>query len=139
MNELTYSVFCIDLRNFNSAQDFDLFLKQVGLPINAKNWYEVYLGNWIKGVRVNRIWFDKVTLSLVAYETDSEQMIYPSFADYLNKLQPIDTSFKFGKVEFATGENGITIDSVLQKILESGMNSLTIEELEFLEKNSGLI
>jgi len=139
MNELSYSVFCIDFRNFNSVQDFDMFVNRIGLPINAKNWYEVYLGNWIKGVRVNRIWFDKVTLSLVAYETDNDQMIYQSFADYLNKVQPIDSNFKFGQVEFAKEEVGITIDSVLQKILSSGMDSLTIEELEFLENNSGLI
>lgn len=139
MNNLPYSVILIDLRAYNSAFDFDNFVKRIGLPINAYNWYECYLGNWIKGVRVNKIWLDKVTLSLVAYETDTEQMIYPGFADQLNKLQPIDESFKFGKVKFATLDDGITIDSVMKKILSSGMDSLTVEELEFLENNAGLI
>jgi hypothetical protein len=132
--ELKYSVFCVDFRDFKSAKELDNFFKQVGLDMNGDTWYELYLGNWIKGVRINKVWFDLVTSNLIAYETCQEQMMYPSFADYLTNLKPIDLTFKYGKIEFPEGE--LTIDGILDKILRSGPESISQRERDFLNKNS---
>jgi hypothetical protein len=71
---------------------------------------------------------------LIAYETDQDQMMYPSFADYLTNLKPIDLTFKYGKIEFPEGE--LTIDGILDKILRSGPESISQRERDFLNKNS---
>ncbi len=135
MNELNYSVFCLDLRNFSSGQDLENFFKEVGLDMIGSSWYDAYLGKWIEGERVNRVWIDSVTLSLVAYETDQQQMIYPSFAQFLTNSKGIDKSFKYGEYKLNVRKD-ITIDSILDKNLESGTDSLTDFEKNFLDQQS---
>ena len=135
MYELKYSVLLIDFRNYNSAEELQNFFTNVGLDMIGSSWYEAYLGNWIEGVKVNRVWVDAVTRCLIAYETDEQQMIYTGFAEYLNSLQPIDKTFEYGKIDFFHRKD-VTIDSILDKILEKGANSLTKFEKSFLENNS---
>jgi hypothetical protein len=134
-DDLKYSVFCVDFRKFSSGDELDSFFKEVGLDMIGTSWYDAYLGKWINGTIVNRVWIDSITLSLVAYETDKEQMIYPSFAKFLNETKPIDKTFQYGKVELNPRKD-LTIDDILDKILESGPDSLTNFEKNFLKQQS---
>jgi hypothetical protein len=133
--KLKYSVFCVDFRNFSSAEEMESFFQKVGLDLVGKSWYDAHIGKWIKGKKVNRVWIDSITLSLVAYETDDDQMLYPGFAQFLQDSPCIDTNFKYGEVKF-NHRKDITIDSILEKILKSGTESLTDFERNFLDKNS---
>ncbi len=135
MIELKYSVICIDFRDFKSGQELNDLFKQVGLDMDGPSWYNAHLGKWIQDVIVNRVWIDAITLSLVAYETDKQQMIYPSFAQYLNDSKGIDKTFEYGKFK-SQPRKDITIDTILDKILESGQDSLTDFERNFLKNNS---
>lgn len=135
MNNLNYSVFCIDLRNFSSVEELEDLFKEVGLHMSASSWYDAHLGKWIIGQCVNRVWIDQITLSLVAYETDEQQMIYPSFAKFLNESKGIDKTFQYGDLEF-NHRKDITVDDVLDKILKSGTASLTLFERNFLNQQS---
>jgi hypothetical protein len=138
MDNFKYSVFCLDFRNFKSAKELDSFFKEVGLDMIGSSWYDAHLGNWIKGVVVNKVWIDSVTLSLVAYETDKEQMIYPSFAQFLNNSKGIDKTFQYGSLKFNSRKD-LTLDDILDKILVSGTSSLTDFEKSFLEQQSNQI
>lgn len=138
MHKHTYTVFCLDYREFKSANDLDIFFKQANLDMVGSEWYELYLGNWIKGVVVNKVWVDSVTLCIVAYETNQEQMIYPNFAEYLSTMKPIDTSFKYGKIHFPH-LTPLSLDTILEKIFQFGPDSLTQEEKDFLNKSSNEI
>jgi hypothetical protein len=134
MQQFNYSVICIDFRNYKSTYDFSNFLKDVGLDLNAESWYGTHLGITIPGVYVNRVWIDSVTLNLIAYETDTKQEFFDGFASFLHKSKPIDHTFEYGKMKLQQRQD-VTVDSILDKILEKGRDSLTNFELEFL-KNS---
>ena len=135
MNEMNYSVFCIDFRNFKTEVELDELFKEVGLDMKGQEWFKMHKGQWIPNVIVNRIWIDSVTLSLVAYETNTQQMIYPSFAEFLNNSKGIDKTFRYASLKF-THRTDLTLDSILDKILEQGSDSLTDFEKNFLKQQS---
>jgi hypothetical protein len=136
--KLNYSVICIDFRKFSSVEELDSFFKQVGLDMSPQSWYDAYLGNWIKGKKVNRIWLDSITLSLIAYETDDDQQLYPGFANFLQDSIGIDSTFRYGDIKL-NHRKDITVDSILEKVLKSGTESLTEFEKNFLDKNADKI
>jgi hypothetical protein len=137
MNNFEYSVICIDFRDFSSAEELDNFFEDTGLDMNGSSWFDLHLGKWIVGTIINKIWVDLMTLKLVAYETETQQMIYPAFAQHLNEMKPIDRSFKYDAVVFEDPED-ISLDDILDKILVSGTASLTEFEKSFLEQQSKL-
>jgi len=133
MSDFNYSVFCLDFRNFDSGETLDAFFKEVGLDLNGKSWYLAHLGQWIQGSVINKVWIDSITLSLVAYETDQKQMIYPSFAEFLSNSPSIDRNFRYGNFKL-THRKDLNVDSILDKILVSGTESLTFFEKNFLDE-----
>jgi hypothetical protein len=137
MNNFEYSVICIDFRDFSSAEELNNFFEDTGLDLNGSDWYSAHLGKWINGVVVNKVWLDVNTLNLIAYETENQQMIYPQFAQYLSQIKPIDRSFKYDDVEFDEPKN-LSLDDILDKILEHGSESLTDFERNFLNEQSEL-
>lgn len=137
MNNFEYSVICIDFRDFSSAEELNNFFEDTGLDLNGSDWYSAHLGKWINGVVVNKVWLDVNTLNLIAYETENQQMIYPQFAQYLSQIKPIDRSFKYDDVEFDEPKD-LSLDNILDKILEHGSESLTDFERNFLNEQSEL-
>jgi len=135
MDDFKYSIFCIDLRNYSSGEELEEFFKEVGLDMIGSSWYDAHIGNWIKGAFVNRVWIDAITLSLVAYETSDQQMIYPAFAQFLNESKGIDKTFQYANLKFSHRKD-LTIDDILDKILVSGPESLTDFEKNFLNQQS---
>ena len=67
-----------------------------------------------------------------------EQMIYPSFAQFLNNSKGIDKTFQYGSLKFNSRKD-LTLDDILDKILVSGTSSLTDFEKSFLEQQSNQI
>jgi hypothetical protein len=137
MNNFEYSVICIDFRDFSSSEELDNFFEDTGLDLNGSDWYSAHTGKWINGVVVNKVWLDVNTLNLIAYETQNQQMIYPQFAQYLSELKPIDRSFRYENVEFDEPKD-LSLDDILDKILEHGSESLTDFERNFLNEQSEL-
>lgn len=131
-----YSVICIDFREFDSQKDFTKFVNQTGLDIDPQSWYQAYLGTKIPGVNIFKVWIDAITLDLIKYQSDPK-WIHPheDFDLFMKKLKPIDSNFKFGNFNFRQRDD-LTIDSILDKIIESGISSLTPFEKDFLDKNS---
>jgi hypothetical protein len=126
-----YSIFCIDFRNYSSFEEFEQFVKEVGLDIDAASWFNAYIER-----KIFKVWADAITLNLIAYQsTIHRREMFDSFNHTIRSSKPIDSNFKFGKHDFRVRED-ITIDSILDKILEKGIDSLTSFEKDFLDKNS---
>ena len=136
MNKFEYSVICIDFRDFSSGEELDNFFDDCNISLDGHEWYGFYLGEWIQGFCVTKVWLDKNTLSLISYEIDGQQIMYPLFGQYLNVIEPINRNFQ--KVESTTNQTiqDLTVDGILDKILKFGKNSLSPTEKKFLDSQS---
>ncbi len=86
-------------------------------------------------LNTNKIWVNPVNGFIIAYEDNEGYKFSEKFVDHLLsiQIQPVD-NYNLSSVILPTYE--LTIDSILDKISISGIESLTNEELSFLESNS---
>lgn len=133
-----YSIICIDFRKFHSLNDFANFCLSANLDLNAEQWYDLYLGKWLPGKVINKVWIDTKTLGIVAYETTTHQMIHDVFANFLNEMTPVDRNYQHQVISptFSESVTPLTLDSILDKISSKGMKSLTELEIKFLDSQS---
>ena len=55
MKKNDYSIFCVDLRNYSSANDLDKFLKKTGINMDAEYLYSAYKGLIIPCYQVDKV------------------------------------------------------------------------------------
>jgi len=125
-----YSNFCIDFTNYSSIQEFNEFVNYANLDLDSKSWFKAFTQ---KGIE--KVWVDSITLSLVEYELNGRRIIFDDYTKFMQKSKPIDSNFKYGNFKFRTSQN-LSIDAILDKILEKGIKSLTPYEKDFLQKQS---
>jgi len=117
------NVISIHLRRFKTIEDFENLLEQNDLiRIDAGACYNLMLDGYTK------IFLDKNTSKIVGYchQTDKKLIqISEDFVLYLKNMNSIN--FKREK---------LSIDSILDKISQYGIKSLTKTEEEFLKNNS---
>jgi hypothetical protein len=134
-----YSKFCIDFTEFSSFKDFDKFVEKANLDLDSKSWWGSYVGTTIPGYNIKKVWIDAITLSLIDFElvNNTRRIIHEDFKKFMFKIKPIDLSFKYGNHIFRTREDSnLDLDTILDKILLKGIDSLTPFEKDFLNKQS---
>lgn len=123
--EKNWSVILIDLTNITDVKDLELLIEDNGFDnIDAIK----LMDHKKKGYR--KLFFDKQTQATLAYthiNSSDKIIIQDNFQDFLKKLKPID---------FTKDVKDISIDSILDKINESGIQSLSKREKQFLDENS---
>ena len=90
----------------------------------------------LMGFPINKIWFDSNTWVAIAYEGNKEQNFFDNFINFLGESPciasgDIITQNNISKIK----EQNLNLDSVLDKINDFGINSLTPEEKDFLRNN----
>ena len=133
----TFNCFCIDLSVFDTQEEILDFLKsnKIDKNLDAQNLYEAKLGVFTHGDKINMVWVDSVTFCVTAYRTDGESKFTVQYVDYMNALEPL--SYGEGVKQLTSPSNNVgeftTIDEILDKINNFGMQSLTENELNILK------
>lgn len=154
-NLINNNIIVIDLRQFKNKQkdaavvEISSFLKSINIPTNianlaldlfyAKEGIQVwgkpfqYRNPWFK------VWLSKSTLEIIAFENREGNNFSDKFLELIATISPIssesepvwssnDTYIPYGYESVSCQ----TIDEVLDKINEEGIDSLTDDELKLL-------
>lgn len=117
------NVISIHLRRFKTIEDFENLLDQNDLTrIDAQACYDLMLDGYTK------VFLDKNTSRIIGYchQTDKKLIqITEEFVLHLKNMNSINIQRK-----------KLSIDSILDKISQYGIESLTKTEEEFLKNNS---
>lgn len=113
--EYSMNIICIDLRMFNHIK-----LKEICDIYNIN--YDVMLQNKYDGFA--KIWIDKNTDKIIAFNKKKVDivMISDSFVEILNNINPAQLPKK-----------NMDLDTILEKISRSGIESLNEREKNFLD------
>lgn len=109
------NIICIDLRMFNHIK-----LKEICDSHNID--YDVMLQNKYDGF--TKIWIDKNTDKIIAFNKKKVDivMISDSFVEILNNINPVQLP-----------KRNMDLDTILEKISKSGIESLNVREKNFLD------
>jgi hypothetical protein len=119
------NVISIHLRRFKTIEDFEKVLKDNELfNIDSEACYNLMLEGYTK------IFIDKNTYKMVGYCHSSDKKLIQISEDFIENLKNMN-SITFKKKEYI-----LTVDSILDKINQFGIESLTKQEEEFLKNNS---
>ena len=113
---------CIDLTQFNNEELTELS-KIHNLDAHA------VIENKNKGI--GKIWMDLDFNTMSAYslkDTKDDIIMTDFYKEALSKVSPVQLPIKPMSVQV------LDIDAILEKITQSGMDSLSDEELEYLNK-----
>lgn len=132
---------CIDLTayNYEKLVEIGTALKIANPSLLAEN----------KKIGIGKIWFDtKNNNAVIAYtiKGDNEILIADNFIEDLTKIKPVDVIVKqkeesvLNVVESVLNSPRklkvvLDVDTILDKIGQYGINSITKEEKDFLDKN----
>jgi hypothetical protein len=151
--KIPYSIFLIDFRNFRDFNEFKNFVIKNRMSWDSvDSWWKVHTGEWC-GYRIDKIWIDPITNALIGYELGGERRFSDDFLNYIQTIKPIDLKSepirdqisKYQRENPGLSKDNqnsnqvvgeMTIDSILDKINLSGINSLTKIEKEFLDSSS---
>ena len=134
----TFNCFCIDLTIFDTPEDILEFLKsnKIDIYIDYNNLYQAKTGFFTHGVGMNKVWVDSVTYCVTAYKTDTESKFTVQYVDYMNSIEPLSYGEGVIQLKPQINTNSLanynTIDEILDKINNFGMDSLTQNELNIL-------
>lgn len=134
----TFNCFCIDLTIFDTPEDILEFLKsnKIDIHMDYNNLYQAKTGVFTHGVGMNKVWVDSVTYCVTAYKTDTESKFTVQFVDYMNSIEPLGYGEGVTQLKPQINTNSLpnynTIDEILDKINNFGMDSLTENELSIL-------
>jgi hypothetical protein len=85
---------------------------------------------------MNKVWVDSVTYCVTAYKTDTESKFTVQYVDDMNSIEPLSYGEGVTQLKPQINTNRLpnynTIDEILDKINNFGMNSLTEKELSIL-------
>jgi hypothetical protein len=112
------NVICIDLTILSESK-----LKEICKVHDLE--YEAMLSN--KKQKISKIWIDKEADQIIGYTLKKSEIFYfhEDYLLYLKIMDPIDPS----KIEIV-----LNLDDILEKISQFGVESLTKEERDFLDK-----
>lgn len=117
------NILSIHLTKFNSVSEIDKALSDNNITnFCAKKLFEHKEKGYLK------VFFDLTTQNIIAYTHKDDKkkiQLQTEFKDYLKNLKSISTKKK-----------DLSLDNILDKISESGIDSLTKSEKSFLETNS---
>lgn len=117
------NILSIHLTKFNSVSEIEKALSDNNITnFCAKKLFEHKKNGYLK------VFFDKTTQRIIAYTHKDDKkkiQLQTEFKDYLKNLKSISTKKK-----------DLSLDNILDKISESGIDSLTKREKSFLETNS---
>lgn len=121
MESLKFEVVVFDLRKYNTVEDIEKIINENELSIDARKVSDL-------SVKYSKVFIDKVSNELfaVVYKGSNEVTLSKTCEDSLLKvksLPPVVDSQEF------------TVDSLLDKINENGLSSLSAKEKYFLKKN----
>lgn len=134
----TFNCFCIDLTIFDTPEDILEFLKsnKIDMHMDYNNLYQAKTGFFTHGVGMNKVWVDSVTYCVTAYKTDTESKFTVQYVDYMNSIEPLSYGEGLTQLKPSINTNSLanfnTIDEILDKINNFGMDSLTENELSIL-------
>jgi hypothetical protein len=118
------NVISIHLRRFKTLEDFEKVLEQNKLDrIDAESCYNLMLDGFTK------IFIDKTTFKLIGYCHQDYKKIVNITEDFITHLKNMNS------ITFINNTQ-LSIDSILDKINQFGLDSLTYKEKEFLKNNS---
>lgn len=122
MDNIKFDIVVIDLRRYSSEEDLSKIIENHSLKIDPKKVLPL-------GEKYSKIFIDKVSSELFAviYRGKNEVTISQHKEDTLLKLESL--KIKENKIE-------LSVDYLLDKINQSGIESLTAYEKLFLKKNS---
>jgi len=119
------NIIAIHLNKFKTVEDFQRLIDDNNLneTVDAQKMIEH------KEMGFTKMFFDATTKEGIAFVHKSDKKItfQPEFLDHLKNMKSID----FKKVS----SFDLSIDSILDKINERGIESLSKKEKEFLENN----
>lgn len=134
----TFNCFCIDLTIFDTPEDILEFLKsnKIDMYMDYNNLYQAKTGFFTHGVGINKVWVDSVTYCVTAYKTDTESKFTVQYVYYMNSIEPLSYGEGLAQLKPPINTNILpnydTIDKILDKINNFGMDSLTENELSIL-------
>jgi len=124
---------------FDSQEEIHDFLvsNHIDKYLTATNLYDAKVGNLTHGTPIHKVWVDSVTYCVTAYRTDSESKFTVEFVDYMNSLEPLEHGQGVEQLTPSENQDQIptytSIDDILDKINNYGMESLTESELQILQ------
>lgn len=119
------NVISIHLKRFKSAEDFQKLLDDNNLDdINSESLYTLMLEGYTK------IFLDINTHKIVALTHQEDKKLIQISEDFIVHLR------KMNSITFKSRRPNLTVDSILDKINLTGIESLTEREKEFLKNNS---
>ena len=137
---MKYSATSIDLQAFNTYEDMQDFFKKLNYPYDDEDLQEIWkhkMGKSNIGEKVIKLWVDSVTFNTFAYETIKGAKFFSEYGEYLSHLTPISPYYVENKKEKVSNfDKLLTLDGVLDKINQTGINSLSEDELNILENLS---
>lgn len=118
------NVISIHLRRFKSVEDYQKLLDDNEMDnIDAEACYNLMMEGYTK------IFIDKNTYKIIGYCHGFDKKLIQISEDFIVHLKNMNS------IGFKRNQN-LTIDSILDKINEKGIDSLTNKEKEFLNNNS---
>jgi hypothetical protein len=125
MNGNLYSFIKIDLRLYPKLKDLKKLLEDNGISEKNISSKKLHENRYLVDVFI----FDPITFLTVAYLPKSSKD-YVVVKDLLSALKDLKS------LAFTVEVKPLSLDSILEKISSSGMNSLTNEEKQFLDLQS---
>lgn len=119
------NVLCLHLKRFKNLDEFQKVLDDNDLTnVDAESCYKLMIDGFTK------IFIDKNTLKIIGYCHESERKLIQISEDFILYLKNMNS------LSFKKNPKDLTIDSILDKISQFGIDSLTTQEEEFLKNNS---
>ncbi len=119
------NVISIHLRRFKTIQDYEKLLLDNGLDkIDAEALYNLKMDGYTK------IFIDQGTFKIIGYCHFLDKKLIQISEDFVLHLKNMDS------ISYNKTQKNLTIDSILDKISEKGIDSLTTQEVNFLNNNS---
>jgi hypothetical protein len=120
--DLKFDIVVLDLRKYNTVEDIQNIIDINDLNIDAKKLSDL-------SVKWNKVFIDKISSTVFAYiiKGSSEVTLSKESDDSLLQLKALSPVLK---------KENLSLDGILDKITEKGIESLTAYEKYFLKKNS---
>jgi hypothetical protein len=119
------NVISIHLRRFKTLEDFEKVLEDNELDkIDPESLYKLLLEGYTK------LFIDKETFKIIGYCHTVDRKLIQISEDFILHLRDMNS------ITFKSKKGNFTIDSILDKISQFGIESLTYQEKEFLKNNS---
>lgn len=133
---IKYSFFIIDLESLPTLEDIAKFLESNNLKekLSPELLWSAKKGELSNGIPMQRVYFDSHTYWAVAYQIQNRIEFIQQFLSKLSRVKPLKFGDKrMNKDKVVVKEISLNLDTILDKINSSRIESLTLEEKNFLD------